>query len=240
VNELKGYDIIATDDQIGHVHGFYFDEATWTIRYMVIETGGWLSERRVLISPSVLQTPIWETKKFPVSLTKKQIENSPEIDTDEPITRDHETTLHRHFEWPLYWADTLDEADRTFVAGPGGAVTPTAPREGVTYIRSTEEVSGYHIEATDGEIGQVEDFFVDDNSWEIHYLEIDTRNWLPGKKVLIAPKWVKRFDWEDKEVYLAMTRQQVKDSPEYETPKPLDRAYETRLYNYYGLPYYWL
>lgn len=111
--------------------------------------------------------------------------------------------------------------------------------KGDSRLRSTREVEGYHIEASDGAIGHVQEFIVDDEEWIIRYVVIDTRNWLPGKKVLIAPEWIENIDWPSGKVQVARDRKTIKDSPEFDPARTVNREYETRLYDYYGRPKYW-
>jgi len=108
------------------------------------------------------------------------------------------------------------------------------------YLRGVKEVTGYHIEATDGEIGHVEDFFIDEENWQIQYLLVDTGNWLPGRKVLISPDWITDIIWADSQVQVNATREQVKNSPEFDPRGAVDRHYETALYGHYGFPPYWV
>jgi hypothetical protein len=112
-------------------------------------------------------------------------------------------------------------------------------QESDPHLRSTREVIGYHIQARDGEIGHVEDLIVEDEIWFIRYLVIDTRNWLPGRKVLVAPAWAEQVNWVERRVYLDLSRETVKNSPEFDPSMPVNREYEVRLYDYYGRPKYW-
>jgi uncharacterized protein (TIGR02284 family) len=248
VSELTGYSILATDGQIGKVAEFYFDDITWTIRYLVVDTGNWLVNQKVLISALVLGQPEGQTRQLSVDLTQKQVENAPSIDLDRPVSRQHEIALHDYYGWPWYW-----------ISVPGGVyplgVPPVAPSEIIKdeedeleekeppeeqradpHLRSTAEVMGYHIAATDGEIGHVEDFIVDDESWTIHYMVVDTRNWLPGKKVLLSPAWIDLVSWPELRVHIGVTQERVKNSPEYDPSIPVNREDGTRLYDFYGRP----
>ncbi|MBK9166200.1 MAG: PRC-barrel domain-containing protein [Bryobacterales bacterium] len=110
---------------------------------------------------------------------------------------------------------------------------------GDPHLRSVREVSGYRIRAADGEIGRVADFIVDTDGWAIRYLVVDTRNWLPGRKVLVAPRWVQSIDWGDRLVHVRLHREDIKNSPEFDPNEPVNREYEARLYDYYGRPRYW-
>jgi len=107
-------------------------------------------------------------------------------------------------------------------------------RDDDPHLRSIEAVTGYHSHASDGEIGHVEDFLVEDGDWSIHYLVVDTKNWWPGKKVLISPRSAREIDWTHRLVHIDVDRQMVKDSPAYDASITVDRVYEKHFHSYYG------
>ncbi|OGR67162.1 MAG: hypothetical protein A2081_04805 [Elusimicrobia bacterium GWC2_61_19] len=241
INSLLSHRIHATDGEIGKVDEFFFDDKTWHIRYMVAATGGWLSGRKVLISPAALKMPDWKAGTLPVSLTRKQVADSPDIDTQKTVTRQHELELHKHYAWPLYWGDG-------FYAGSmsGGMLfPPTEEREEKpaperppkrTHLQSTRAVTGYKLHAADGPIGHVEDYIIDDGEWAIRYLVARTGEWLPGRKVLVSPHWIERVDWETAEVFVDLTREAIKESPPFNPAQPVSADYESELYDHYGRP----
>lgn len=246
-NQLKGFSIGAHDGDIGNVVEFYFDDANWTVRYLVIDTGGWLTGRKVLISPHSFGSIDWDASRVNLNLTKEQIQNSPSIDTDKPVSRQEEIAYYNYYNFPYYWSGPGLWGP---AALPGGAVLPRLgegelaaiseqPSIGDIHLRSTKDVSGYYIEANDGDIGHVDDFLIDDESWTVRYLVIDTRNWWPGKKVLLSPQWVSDVSQADSRVYVDLTREQIKGAPEYDENRTVNREYESRLYRYYGRSQYW-
>lgn len=256
VNDLQGREIRATDGHIGSVAEFLFDDENWTIRYLVVDTGNWLPGRKVLISPISLGDTDWVAEVLNVSLTREQIKNSPDIDTDKPVSRQREAEYFNYYGYPYYWygpalwgagaypmavSRTMGYPDRVgLVTGSAGSAPKTAPQEeGDPHLRSSREVIGYYIEATDGEIGHVEDFLIDDKSWSIRYMEVDTVNWWPGKKVVVTPQWIKRVSWEESKVHVNLTRENIRNAPEYDPTAIVNRDYENRLYDYYGSPKYW-
>jgi hypothetical protein len=248
VTFLKGLVIHATDGELGHVDQLYFDDETWAVRYLTLDIGGWLGGRQVLISPFSVIHADWPSKRLDVALTKKQVENSPDINTHQPVSRQHEAEYNRYYGYPYYWGGPylwgpalcpvgFASPSTAFPETPEG----TIPRESVdSHLRSTEAVTGYHVEASDGEIGHVDGFVVDDEAWAIRYIEVATRNWLPGKKVLVSPAWIKRVGWTDSKVYAALSRDAIREAPEYLVSRPITREYENRLYFHYGHPPYWL
>lgn len=251
---LDGFSLGAKDGEIGNVEDFYFDDEAWAIRYLAVDTGSWLAGRRVLISPSSLGKVDWDSRRIEVNLTKEQIENSPHIDTHKPISRQHETDLYDYYGYPYYWGGPYMWGP---VAYPGGyaAVPSQAPEETTQtkelramrdqqqaedqHLRSSREVTGYYIEASDGEIGHVEDFLVDDSHWAIRYMVIDTRNWWPGKKVVVAPQWISGINWNETKAKLDLPREQIKQAPEYEKGTKITRDYEERVHRHYSRAGYW-
>jgi PRC-barrel domain protein len=247
-NTLQTYTLQSLDGAIGEVKDFYFDDCHWTVRYLVAETGNWLTGRQVLISPHALRAVNKKEQKIVVELTKKQIEDSPSLNTDKPVSRQFEDSYHRYYGWPLYyWGGP-------FMWGPsrypeGNLVVDHHNKEPESaqgkkswdpHLRSTGDVHGYHVQATDGEIGHLEDFIIDDKTWAIRYLIIDTRNWLPGKRILISPKWIERVSWSESKVFVNVTREVIKHAPAYTDQSLLTRDYETSLHQHYDRQGYWV
>jgi hypothetical protein len=256
LSSLHGFTMGATDGDIGRVVDCYFDDQSWTVRHLVVDTGGWLEGRQVLLSPMSLRGVDWDNSRIAVNLTKAQIENSPSIDTDKPISRQREMEFYGYYGMPYYWTGPYrwGLSGAPFAQGGAAGIAPVPPAsgtagarggvpaeepEGDPHLRSSGTVTGYYIRAGDGEIGHVEDFVVDDEDWAIRYLIVDTRNWLPGKHVLVSPDWIERISWAESTVSVHMTREAVENSPEYDPSRPVDRPYENRLYDYYGRPRYW-
>lgn len=240
--EFRNFKLRARDGDIGKAKEFYFDDHHWTVRYLVADTGGWLSGRRVLISPYALD-PVDEAEQvLPVDLTKKQIEESPSLDSDQPVSRQYELEYHGYYDWPVYWSGAFMWGALPYPTRPGEgwpAPDPDPKKEADDpHLRSTQAVSGYHIEAQDGEIGHVADFIIEEETWAIRYLVVDPKSWWPGKHVLVSPRWIERVSWEESKVFVDLSREKIKRSPEY-TPESLDREYETELHQHYSRRGYW-
>jgi hypothetical protein len=243
---INGYAIVANDGRLGTVSDFLFDDASWLVRWLVVDIGNWLSGRKVLLPPSVLGHPKIEAREFSVRLTKLQVKNSPDIATDRPVSRQMETITYNYYGWAPYWGASLYMGGYGYVGGtmavpPYGGLRQREEEIAGSqrdaddlHVRSIEAVTGYRIHASDGEIGHVEDFLVEDADWSIHYLVVDTKNWWPGKKVLISPRSAQNIDWSGKLVNLDVNRQRVKDSPPYDATTTIDRAYEHHFHNHYG------
>jgi hypothetical protein len=239
---LAGYKLNCTDGEIGKVKEFYFDDLHWTIRYLIADTGTWLSGRQVLISPYSLKSVDRVERNISIGLTKKMVEDSPSLDSDQPVSRQYEDAYHGFYGWPIYYGGP-------YMWGPYPYIMRN-PEEWQKYthrkaswdphLRSTHDVSGHTVQATDGEIGHVQDFIIDDETWAIRYLVIDTRNLWPGRTVIIAPHWIKRVSWGDSTVYVDLTRDSIKDSPEYSEESLPTRDYETSLHGHYNRLGYWV
>jgi hypothetical protein len=244
VKEIKGYMIQAEDGKIGRCKDFLFDDEIWTIRYMVADTGTWLPGKKVLISPISLGEPDWASHLLPVLLSKKKIEQAPDLDENAPVSRQYEIKYHVYYGWPTYWVGPdvwgLSNNPAPLFAETKKESVKVESENGDPHLRSATEVMGYHIHARDGEIGHVEDFIVEDHNWTIRYMIIDTRNWLPGgRKVLVSPTWIDSVDWLENNVKVDLTVEQIRKAPEYDPAAPVNRAYEVKLYDFYGRPKYW-
>lgn len=239
---VKGYTLDSNDGEIGKVIEFYFDDRHWAIRYLVADTGEWLTDRQVLISPYALVSVDNEEEHITVNLSKKQIEESPSLNSDKPVSRQFEEEYHGYYEWPLYWAGPFMWGTYPNILRDGNKFKEAAPdeKEHDPHLLSSQEVTGYRIQAADGEIGHVEDFIIDDEAWAIRYLIINTQNWWPGKKVLIAPQWIKHVSWSDAKVFVNLPRETIKLAPEYTDDSLLSREYEDELHKYYNRQGYWV
>jgi hypothetical protein len=243
---INGYAIAANDGRLGTVSDFLFDDASWLVRWLVADTGKWLSGRKVLLPFSVLGRLDPNGREFAVGLTMAQVRDSPDINTERPVSRQLETNIYDYYGWQPYWSTDLLAGGY----GYGGGAKSVSPvpesrllAEDIAaaqrsnddpHLRSVEAVTGYHIHASDGEIGHVEDFLVDDVDWSIKYLVVDTKNWWPGKRVLISPRSAQEIDWTNNVVNLNVDRKRVKDSPAYDPSTMVDRAYEKTFRSHYG------
>lgn len=256
---MFGYDVMAVDGQIGSVDDFYFGDYEWRMRYLIVKTGSWILGRKVLIPVLELGEPDWALKSFPVDLTREQVKNSPDIDTRKPVSRQQEVSMYSHYGWNPYWE---------LPPGGPGPMAPPSPTgippikhpekvqqqmreqealiESEQHLRSAREVFGYNIYAErrdggdeNGHTGYLDDFIVDDENWMIRYLVVDTGNWLPGRKVLVAPQWVNEIDFYEQRVSIDLKKTTIENSPEFDPNAPVNREYEEVLYDYYGRPKYW-
>jgi hypothetical protein len=191
-SELRGYGIAATDGTVGSVDDPLFEEARWTLRWAVVDTGGWLSGRKVLLPASAFSS--------------------------RPGRRG---------------------GSRPSPSAAGSKPGAEAARMADPDLRSVRDTIGHAIVAQDGAIGHVEDFLVDEGRWPLRYRVVDTRKWLPGRKVPVAPPWIRDIDWADRSVSVDLSRAAVRDSPEYDPRSPIGRSYEAALRGLCGRQGYW-
>lgn len=210
VKTLQGYKLHATDGFIGHVDEFFFDDTHWTVRYLVANTGSWLTGRQVLLSPYALVKVDELEKSIIVNLSKKQIEDGPALETDKPISKKFEEEYYEYFEWPMYWSGPETWGYNPYIdrTGKKGEEDQSGTHWDV-HLLSTQDMTGHHLHAVDGDIGHVVDFIIDDKTWTITSLVVDTTNWWLGKKVLVSPKSIERVDWGEEKVYVKLTREEV-------------------------------
>jgi hypothetical protein len=253
LEEMLGAEVVATDGSIGTLHDVLMDDETWTARYVAVDTGLWLG-RVVLVSPISIEWPDWQGRKIPLTLTRQEIENSPDLLSRQRFTREEEREFAGYYGYPFYWGGPglwawADRPATLNAAPPSGYVPPaaldaTAPDLAeadalTTSVYSGKDVRGYHIHALDDEIGHVDDFIIDEGSWSVRYLQIDTSNWIGGKTVLLATRWIQRIDPADGKIHVDVTKDRIEDSPQFDPGKPIDRGFEERLHQHYGLPAYW-
>ena len=236
---INGYAITETDGEMGSVKDLLVDDMTWAVRWLVVDTGNWLPGRKVLLPPFVLGTPDVEERQFPVKLTRAQVKDSPDVDTDLPVSRQSEAHLYDHYDWDPYWDGSFSPVS-LIMAVPTDVTmnlpyrNPDAQTEGPNliwgnpHLRSIHTITGYGIHATDGEIGAVEDVLIDDSDWVVRYLTVDTGNWWPGERVLIAPRSILKIDWVAEVIYLNVDRETVKKSPPYDPVITVDGAYHEK------------
>lgn len=255
--QLEGYHINARDGVLGTVKDIYFDDESWAARYFVVETGSWLKGRQVLLSAVRLVADQAAAHTLSIDATQDQVRNSPPIESQPPVSRQQEQVLHDYFGWPYYWGvapfagaamaplSPPTPAGTTPLGGPAAPSSDSAETRASSsrsaveagnadqHLRSVRDLRGYAIAAQDGEIGHVDDVLLEDSTWEIRHFMVDTRNWLPGRKVLITPGSIRSLDWATSDVRVDLTRDQIKQAPEYDPAQPLSATYTDRLEAHY-------
>jgi hypothetical protein len=251
---IKGYAIAASDGQLGTVSDFLFEDTSWSIRWLVVDTGNWLSGRKVLLPPSALGHPNAAERVFSVELAMQQVKDSPDIDTEQPVSRQIEAGIYDYYGWSPYWGmglymggygyagssmaassylDAMRHSEKT--VDPSRDAGDDPPQDaGDPHLRSIDAVTGYHIHASDGEIGHLRDMLLEVADWTVRFLVVDTKNWWAGQTVLVSPQSAQQINWHDRLINLDVDRQKVKDSPPYDASMTVDGAHEARFHDQNG------
>jgi uncharacterized protein YrrD len=247
-SSLRGFSVEATDGAIGTVSDLLFDDQTWTLRWLIVETGSWFSSRKVLLPVAALGKPVESAKQIPVHLTRQSVKDSPDVDTDQPVSRHKEAHVYNHYGWNPYWTSGFGPMSNA-IATP--TVQPflrndVAPRDqdngtdavqddGDPLLRSVRAVIGFHIAATDGDIGRLEDLLIDDDAWRLSFMTVDTKNLLPGERVLLPTRVIGEIDWFTKRITVGIDRARVESSPPYDPQITSDGPFNERSHQYFGL-----
>jgi len=241
-NSIRNYKLLCTDGEFGKVKEFLFDDSHWTVRYLVADTGNWLTGKLILISPYALLSVDNEAEHISTNLSKEQIKNSPPLESHLPVSRQYESSYHDYYGYPQYWAGSLMWGALPHISRDSKEWKRSSDIENSkdSHLRSSKDVTGYRIEASDGEIGHLDDFILDDETWAIRYLAINTKSWGTGKKVLISPKWIDHIGWDVSEIYVNLSQETIRQSPEYNDDVIISRDYENSLHGYYGQSGYWI
>ncbi|MEJ2024010.1 MAG: PRC-barrel domain-containing protein [Deltaproteobacteria bacterium] len=236
--------IQAEDGEIGRCKDFLVDEMSWIIRYMVADTSKWLPGRKVLIPPDVLKTPDWDLKHIPVQMTRAQIEQSPVLDEDAPVSRRYEKRYYGHFGWPPYWVGSaaLGEVPNPYPISEMQSHVEdknTDPKK--PHFPSLKQLRDFPVKAEGEDVGHLHDCMMDLPDWIVRYLVVDISKWyqLKARKILLIPEAVTNIDLIDREIRTNIMREDMKNCPEYNEETPLDRDFEVVLHDYYGWPKYW-
>jgi hypothetical protein len=231
---LIGYKLNSRDGEIGKIREFCFDDHYWTIRYLVVDTGNWLTGRQVLISPYALLAVNEEEKYISINLTKKQIEDCPSIDSGKPVSRQFEEAYYAYFGYPLYWDGPYRWGADPYIIRSFEKEKNLTQRKNVwdPYLRNTLGITGHVIQTSDGEIGYIDDFIIDDETWAINYLVINKQNWWAGKKVLVSTQCLESVSWRESKVSINLHPETIKQSLENTEKSLLTRDYETELHRH--------
>lgn len=242
---LRRFHTHASDGDIGQIIDSYFDDQRWVVRYLIARTGGWLKGREVLISPYSIERVDESAHAIVTRLTREQVQMSPGSDTAQPISRGEEAALLAYYRYPPYWpyasfwAWGAEPAPMPLPPPVDPQATPELQDDPEVHLRSAHEVSGYHVEGSDDAVGHVADFLFDDSTWAIRYLVVDTRNWLPGRHVLIASEWLREVSWIEHIVEVDLTRAAIESSPAFDPDHLPTREDEANLHRHYERPTYW-
>jgi len=237
--------VSCVDGELGKVDDLLFEDHKWGLRYLVVEAGGWFSTKQVLISPGHLARPR-ETAGdgvFPVILTKQQLKESPLLESHAPISRQYEEEHARYHNIHGYWmgASLWGASPFPEIHSPGEVYEHETNIDKIekSNLRSSSQIMGYTVAATDGEVGEVKDVIIDIDTWKVRYLVLDVGNWLSGRQVIVDTDWVEHFSYDDKTAHVSLAKDQIKEAPAFDPNEPINRSYEVTLYDFYGKPHYW-
>ncbi|HDT14607.1 MAG TPA: PRC-barrel domain containing protein [Firmicutes bacterium] len=240
LKNLIGYSVMTPEGDAGKIEDIFFDDISWSVRYYRVKAGNIIHKERFLISPSDIQEhPDWENRSIYIKNEAEKINKSPDEGDDMLPGRETEEKIAKYYNWPVYWTgltygspvipalfnDTQEEKD--------------TEKEKTSKLRSLKDFLKYDVEALDGELGSVYDVIIDDQNAKIMYFAVDTHKILPGKRVLITTTWAKETDWINGKLVTTLTKEEIKNSPEYDPSQPVNREYEEVLFDYYGRPRYW-
>ncbi|MFT3781469.1 MAG: PRC-barrel domain-containing protein [Nibricoccus sp.] len=239
LESIRNCTLSAKDGEIGKVRNVFFDDEHWTVRYLVVNTTGWLFGRDVLIMPRSVGSMDHIQHTIHVDLTRQQIKDSPAVDTARPLTLNQELQYHQYFGWPIYWSGLGAEIP----ASPIPAIPePQFPRqedvgnsERESNLRSALDLEGYGIEALDGELGHVKELLISPDSWRIPYLVLATRNWWPGKTVVVPTHVFHNVDWVGRCLSVALTRDEIREAPAYDPERLQNVAFIDELRDYFAI-----
>ncbi len=228
---LKSYKLKCIDGEIGHAKDFYFDTRHWTVRYLSMETGGWLSGRKVMVSPYALDSIVHSEQYLSCTLTKEQIENGPSLNYDQLVSPQFETDYHGYFGWPLYWDGPHSWGKYPYVRCDHDQWSDyTDSKAWTPHLQNTRDVSGHQLHVTDGKSGHIDDFIINVKTWMIRYLIVSLRDWWSENKVLISPRWVDRISNGESKIFVDFSCESLKRSPKYTEESLLTLNCETELY----------
>ncbi len=232
LRDLKTYVLQAQGDEIGKINEVYFEDENWLVRYFVVHTGGWLLGRDVLIAPRLITSVSEKSRLISTNLTREQVDKSPLVDTEKPVSRHYEDEYYRYYGWEPYWGEIIPLDDPALLDTISHLESIKSPEH--PHLRASNELHGYRIHTSDGELGEVYDFILEDDSWKIQYLVLKTSKWLLGKKVLIATAWVVSVDWAEQKIRVELDREIIQSAPPYDPSQLIDRDYEVNLFKHYG------
>lgn len=229
LNGLTGYTIKARNGELGKVAEFYFDDETWIIRYMVVETGNWLFNRKVLIPHKALGSVDWDEGIFHVNLTMKQVSDSPDIDSKMTISRAQEIELYSHYSYSNYWGEPFyTESASAMVANSipsAEAVQMPKKQKKDSHLCSSEKIKGFQIQTHEGMAGLVADFIVDDVTWMLNFMVISRHNRSQDENMLISPKWIEEIDWIESKVSVNISKETIEQGPGFDPLIPVARDF---------------
>ncbi len=242
---IIGAKVHALDGDIGKVSDIYFDDKTWNLRYIVITSGSWLDSRELLLIPSSLRVPDPFYDTIITDMTRDKVQKSPSVFTDLPVSRQYENQLHRYYAWSPYWYYPMHAG---FGIYPYPAVVPKPEstlneemkqrqdkrlENADPNLRSFNEIKKYKIDATDKELGKIEDLLIERESALITHLVLDTIEWWPSKHVAIETSFIEKINYGLRWIEVGLDSKAIKDAPAFSDSASSNPAYMESLASYY-------
>ncbi len=243
ISSLSDFVVFSGKTEIGTVDEFLFDDEVWAIRYVSVNAGDWLSGRKILLSPVVLEEPDWELPKLTLTLENSRLREIPSLESNAPVSRFHQIGLYRHYGWLPYWVEGEYYDKPPHPSKVISGQSPEQEKEADPHLFGTKEMVEYRVEALNGDAGHVDDFIMDEDDWVIHYLVVALEDPVPedesGKLVLISTEWIRKAVKEEGSIYADLDKERIRNSPAYDPAILINREYELELYDHYGRPRYW-
>jgi len=228
VSTLIGYEVESSDGSIGTVRDILFDDVTWKMRWLAIDTGDWITRRHVLIHPSAIGLVDKGGKFLQVKIARNLINGAPALKKDQAVTMQFEASLYAYFDVEPEWNSTI--------FGERAAPEASASHDCDPHLCSFKATHGFHNEARDGSIGHMDDVVIETLDWLIHYLVVTTANWGTGARVLISPYAVEHISAAEKNIRLNLTQEQVTSSPHWDPHVLIDDSYLALIHAHYDWP----
>jgi uncharacterized protein YrrD len=212
---LVGNTIEAQDGAVGTVKDFLFDDDTWRVKWLVVDTGNWLPGRQVLVPVTAVGTPHQDVSSLDVDLSMNKIENSPGLEFDQPVSRQVEATMFGYYGLDPFLGAGLYPISNAMAVPFDAPLARPSDRQHIPdgddpHLRSMAAITGYHCHATDGDLGFVADLLIDPEGWRVSSLVVDTGTWWPDNRVIISPDCVAKIIWIDSHIDLKLDRAAIK------------------------------
>ncbi len=205
LKHLFGYHVRATDEEIGKVEDFFVDDRSWTVRYMLMRTGGIFSGASAVIPAACLGQPNTASRSMPVKFSKAELEGLAEADV-KPVG-DEMRALCK-----ALYGKSDDRRDRGFIR----VGCTTNQDAAASSLRSVRELASYQIETRDGPCGLCTDLLADLHEWKVPYLVVNTKEFRPHGHVLAPTTWVQEISWRDMEIEVATSREKLQHAQRFD------------------------
>jgi len=218
IEQLVGLEIVGEDGSIGFLEDLFLEPGSWKVRHAVAFAGEWLSGRWILLPIPLLRSVDPARRVLRVAATRERVAAAPAPETDHAVSCLFEKSLYAHYG-----------------CGPCGLPDEAVGVEaGRSRLLSAEELKGYRVEARDGDVGRLEDYLVAEEAWDIRYLCVATRRWLPGRKLAAPSAWIRLVNWRHRRIVLRRFRDELRQAPGFAGSGGLSAEYSESLEAYFA------